>query len=300
MRLATQTDSSFIALRPFSTLSLLPPQSLLSSSASLIVDPALTFIATRVVRLEEYYELAWANPEEVALLSSITIGADPDWGKVHLFPVRWPVLVADEGQDLSEKRTLGRCGSFLKKRLTSLHGTQRALVPWEENPAFLAGRPYQINANIRIGRETQAGLLSLIDVNDHLMVRGLSHLLKTAMLKCMSRTFVDTACMELYVAMEATLEIILRKLRANGLRNPSNKDASDYLLQAVGASHRLDRYYEQYYEDRIKALHPNSRFGPASFTPLYVDDLYMLYDDLLGTIEFLITGSSRRHQGHRH
>jgi hypothetical protein len=55
-------------------------------------------------------------------------------------------------------------------------------------------------------------------------------------------------------------------------------------------SFALDKYYEEFYEDRIKAVHPNSRFGPAKFTPLYVDDLFMLYNDLLRTFEFLITG----------
>ena len=40
----------------------------------------------------------------------------------------------------------------------------------------------------------------------------------------------------------------------------------------------------------LKAIHPNSRFGLDRFTPLHVDDLYMLYNDLLRNFEFLITG----------
>ena len=128
------------------------------------------------------------------------------------------------------------------------------------------------------------------------MIRGLVHLQKTAMLKCLSRSFVDTACLEIYIALEASLEIILRTLRRNGVRTPSNKDASDYLLEAHGAPYRLDKYYEEFYEDRIKAVHPNSRYGLAMFSPLNVDDLYMLYSDLLRTFEFLITGKPNCHE----
>jgi hypothetical protein len=271
--------------------------SFLGFDASLIIDEALSFSATRVLEDEDeqYYELAWASPEEIALFASITVGANPDFGKAHLFPARWPVHVSDEGQDLSDLNVLTEARGVLIETLSAT-ASRVELNEWVEHPPLLSSRAYRLNGDLGLPPAYQSLLLRSIDRTDPLMIRGLAHLLKTAMLKCLSRTFVDTGCLELYVALEASLQIIMRTLRENGVRNPSNRDASDYLLEAFGASYRLDKYYEEFYEDRIKAVHPNSRFGPASFTPLYVDDLFMLYNDLLRTFEFLITGKPNAYE----
>lgn len=291
MKIAGHRTKQRIALRPLSTLSLLPETSYLNHDASLVIGNELSFTAVRVVEDQEYFELAWASPEEVALLASITVGAHPDYGKVHFFPARWPVFVVDEGQDLSNEHVLEVAEACLKGTLTDARESQ-AKNAWEELPPVFVSRPYSFNSNVKLTSAYQKFLLSSIDLNNHLLIRGLSHLLKTAMLKCLSRTFVDTACLEIYVSLEATLQIILERLRSNGMVNPSNKDASNYLLEAFGEPYRLDKYYEAYYEDRIKAVHPSSRFGVAKFTPLFVDDLFMLYDDLLRNYEFLITGQA--------
>jgi len=291
VKIAQHGTKRRIALRPLSTLSLLPDASYLSHDASLVIGKELSFTAVRVAEDEEYFELAWASPEEVALLASITVGTHPEYGKVHFFPARWPVSVEDDGQDLSDQTVLELANECLKAALTDGHES-RGQNSWEELPPLLASRTYSFNTNVQLTSAYQKFLLSSIDINNHLMIRGLSHLLKTAMLKCLSRTFIDTACLEIYIALEATLQIILDRLRSQGMVNPSNKDASNYLLEAFGELYRLDKYYEAYYEDRIKAVHPSSRFGVAKFTPLYVDDLYMLYDDLLRNYEFLITGQT--------
>lgn len=297
MKIAEHDTERRIALRPLSTLSLLPQMSYLNYDASLVIGEELSFTVVRIVEDEEYFELAWASPEEIALLASITIGAHPKSGKVHLFPARWPVFVVDEGQDLSNKHVLELAESCLRGVLADKHES-RGGNSWEELPPLLISRPYCFNNNVQLTSAYQAFLLRSIDLNNHLMIRGLSHMLKTAMLKCLSRTFVDTACLEIYIALEATLEIILERLRGQGMVNPSNKDASDYLLEAVGESYRLDKYYEAYYEDRIKAVHPSSRYGIFKFTPLYVDDLFMLYNDLLRNYEFLITGQANCYAEH--
>jgi hypothetical protein len=291
VQLANIKINNVIVLRSLSTLSLLPNNSYVNTNASFVSGEEVSFTATRVTKDDEYYELAWAYPEEVALMASITIGAHPDFGKVSFFPARWPIYVVDEGQDLSDMKVLTIAESLLRAQLT-----ESKMNSWEELPPFLTSRPYSFNDNLHLSKAYQLKLLHLIDINDSLMIRGLVHLLKTSMLRCLSRSFIDTACLEIYIALEATLEIILRKLRSKGVLNPSNKDASDYLLQSFGESYRLEKYYQEYYEDRIKAIHPNSRFGPAKFPPLFVDDLYMLYNDLLRTYEFLITAQPNSYE----
>lgn len=286
MRIAEKDERQRIVLRPLASSSLLPEQSCLSSNSSLIVEEGLSFFAARIVEDEEYFELAWSTPEEISLMAALTIGANPDFGKVCLFPARWPVYVADEGQDLSSAVAVENATKLLRQKLLESRNPNN----WEEMPPFVTERPYGFNRGMPLSPEYVSRLIASIDTNNHVLVRGLSHLLKTSMLKQLSSSFIDTACLEIYVALEATLDLILERLRQAGHPNPSNRDASRYIQEAFGQPHKVDKYYEQYYEDRIKAVHPNSRFGASNFTPLYVDDLYMLYEDLLRNFEFLITG----------
>ncbi len=282
-------NKSRISLRPMSSLSLLPTKSYLNRNASLVIHDDLSFMAVRVFEEEDdYYELAWCSPEEIALMASLTIGTHPDYGKVHLFPASWFTFITDDDQDLSDSKIIESARIVLKERLSEVVKLGK-LTTWDELPPCLSIRSYNFNQNVRLSHQYQSFLLESIDLQNHLLVRGLSHFLKSAMLKCLSRSFIDTACLEIYVALESTLQIILEKLRASGMHNPSNRDASNFLLEAFDEPYRLEKYYEQFYEDRIKAVHPSSRFGVAKFTPLYVDDLYMLYNDLLRNFEFLIT-----------
>lgn len=280
---------NYLIVRPLTTRSLLPQENYSDKDGSFISREDVAFFVTRVTSTDEYYELGWSHPKEIALFSSLVIGAHPDYGKVFIYPVRWPLYVDDTGQDLSDKNYLEELADGIKRETGAKLGTAKQINPWEELPPAFIKTPYEINKNTRLDKNYQNLLFKSIDCDSDLLIRGLSHLLKSGMLSKLGRMFIDTACLELYVALEATLHIILSRLRKTGMSSPSNKDASDYLLDKFGESYRLDRYYQDFYDDRIKALHPNSRFGTAKFVPLYVDDLYMLYNDLLRNFEFLIT-----------
>jgi hypothetical protein len=293
-----QPSTKSIIVRPLATFSLLPSESFLSEDPSFVVDDAISFSATRAEVEERYYELAWCTAQEVRLYGSLIIGANPERGKIILYPMRWPVRIVDLGQDLSSSTDLEEIRRHLEGEITERFSTGSDPSLWEELPPFLKKRPYQINSNVWLDHSYQEFLWQRIDPESDLMVRGLSHMIKCGMLTSLGRAFLDTACLEIYVAMESTLEIILDRLRQSGYKNPSNRDASDYLLAAFNEPHRLDRYYAEYYDDRIKATHPNSRFGSAKFTPLYVDDLYMLYNDLLRNFEFCITGEPNCYRRH--
>ena len=280
-----------ITLRVLCTYSMLPGKSFLSKDASIFIDEDLCFLATRTQEKDEYYELAWCAPEEISLIGSVVVGMHPEYGKAFFYPARWPYYLEDDEQDLSCDDQMKDIYEHLKKKIEVRHLSEKDLNAWEELPAFLKDSPYSFNHQVKLSSTYQQYLLGQIKQDDHLMIRGLSHLLKCGMLRCLSRSFIDTACLEIYIALEATLQIILTRLQSAGNSNPSNKDASDYLLKSFGEPYCLDRYYQDYYDDRIKAIHPSSRFGIAMFTPLYVDDLYMLYNDLLRNYEFLITGT---------
>jgi hypothetical protein len=129
----------------------------------------------------------------------------------------------------------------------------------------------------------------LIDVGDHLLIRGLGALLKANMLGHHPE-FLESACMSLWVAMEASLRIIQHKLREAGFERPTAKDAGAYIDRAFENKFESDGYFEDFYDDRIRTVHPESRFGVYPGAPLDADDFYDLHDMLAPLYDFLITG----------
>jgi hypothetical protein len=63
-----------------------------------------------------------------------------------------------------------------------------------------------------------------------------------------------------------------------------------FIHDAFNDIHRLGRYFEDYYDGRIKTLHPESRYGIFPHAPLAVDDFHFLYDDMLEVYAFLLCG----------
>lgn len=52
----------------------------------------------------------------------------------------------------------------------------------------------------------------------------------------------------------------------------------------------LDKYFKEHYENRIKTLHPESRFGIFPHAPLMVDEYYHLHGSMRDLYVYLLTG----------
>jgi hypothetical protein len=97
--------------------------------------------------------------------------------------------------------------------------------------------------------------------------------------------------MMLYVALEASFQLFRRILQAKGNPNPTASDAGAYLDEAFNPHVRSGMpYFAQYYEDRIKTLHPQSRYGVFAYAPLAGDDYFLLHHALVDVYGFLVTG----------
>ena len=104
----------------------------------------------------------------------------------------------------------------------------------------------------------------------------------------------------LFISLEASLRLVLRALKQQGNRNPTSEDAMNYIQKVFdmppiyinnGSKIRhMKNYFQEYYESRIKSVHPESRFGIFPFAQLQVDDFYFLKDDLIEVYAFLLTG----------
>lgn len=319
---------SGIFLRAYSPLGYYPTNALRDKDASLIIDEDLIYSVVRykpVVIQNGYYhtDSEWLKPEEIRLLSAIALSVPEDCGKVYFYPDK-AYKVDDAEYDLSDKEILNDLKKHLLSEMTDkdyydprnfLIRRQYAapeypasteseeLEDFEDTsqepdlwfvsnpppPAILGGAKYRIH-DLILEVSRQKEIFDAIDIEDHLLIRGLGAFLKGDVLRAHS-IFHTESCISLHIAMEATLQLILRRLKET-IPNPSNKDASKFLGEAFNSNYP-ERYFEDFYEDRIKAIHPASRFGIFPDAPLEADDFYDLYDPLRAVYDYLISGHVR-------
>ena len=279
-----------ILLRAYMPLGFYPKNALNSPNSSFVVDNNLIYSVTRFkdVEIESYYiEREWIVPEEIQLLSAIALSVEDDYGKVFAYPHPVGFKLKDEEYDLSDKRTLEEFGQILLK---SLKNDAKKFWLTVDPPIALGGPEYKFNENAYdVNRQIE--IYNSIDLRDHLLIRGLGAFLKGDLLSA-HHIFHTEACISLHIAMEATLQIILRRLR-NTIQNPSNKDASKYICEVFQSQYIPEHYFEDYYTDRIVAVHPSNRVGTFPDAPLAADDFADLYEELRSVYDFLLTGKVR-------
>ena len=155
-------------------------------------------------------------------------------------------------------------------------------------PPITGGPKYDFRAS-GINYELARTLYNSIDINDALVVRGLTTLIKAAMLH-FHHQFFEAAIYSLFISMEVSFRLVMRALRAKGIPEPTSKDAMIYIHDAFNDVIRVDKYFEEYYEGRIMTFHPESRYGIYPHAPLAADDYYCLFNDMLEVYAFLLCG----------
>ena len=265
-----------------------PKKALSVPNSAFVIDDDLIFSAVRFeeVKIEEYYfEREWLKPEEVRLLSALVLAVPVDYGKVFAYPHPLSFRIDEEEYDLSNTNIIKQIKTDL---IHSLEKENNEFWQTVDPPPFLNGPKYKFNENAK-DLKRQKDIFEAIDLNDHLLIRGLGAYIKGDLLS-VHHIFHTEACISMHIAMEATLHIILRRLKTK-IQNPSNKDASSYLGKAFNSKYIPEKYFEDYYSDRILAVHPSNRIGTFPDVPLITDDFYHLYEDLKSVYDFLITGN---------
>lgn len=229
-------------------------------------------------------EREWLEPAEIRLLSALALSVINAHGKVFAYPYGTP-LVMETAKDITQAAFHDEALDQLIPRISL---SESRFVNSGEPPPILGGRDYEINSN---ATDVAHRILvhDNVDTNNHLLIRGLGALLKGDLLN-QHELFHTESCMSLWVAMEASMHLIWRRLRNSGKANPSNSDASKYLSEAFGQHIVPAKYFGDFYDDRIKTVHPNSRFGVYPDAPLAADDYFDLYIQLRSVFDFLTTG----------
>lgn len=266
-----------LRIRLLSNIGFYPRGDIQGPKGTYYLDEQLAFIAVRTdeQRAHNYWsEVTLLAFEEIRFLSAILLSMRPDRGVLHIYPSG--AHIVDVTPDFS---VLYEQAKQFASKVADYRSTTSIPIS--------GGAPYRISTQ-EIDRKLYNRLVTRISVRDHLMLRGLSAILKADMLQ-VHREFGEEAQSLLYVAMEAAFQLTLRILRESGVQNPSALDAGQFLYSTFPNEQPGRRFFEDYYDDRIKAFHPHSRFGTFAFPPMNAGDFYGLRAGLISMFQFLIT-----------
>lgn len=229
-----------------------------------------------------YSEFDEPTVEELRLMAALLLPLGWNKGMVILYPQQTS-LALDERIDLTEPELAGRLVDILRRQLTFEKPSLRNDGP---PPKAFGGVPYTYRDE-RSPSSLQRRIYDSIDVSDYLLMRGLGALIKGPML-LQYREFGDHALFALFIALEASFQLVLRRLRLRGNANPSSTDAARLIEDVFGEEPSSARYFEDFYTDRIKAFHPESRFGVYPYVPLCNSDFFSLFYALREVYRWLI------------
>lgn len=253
-------------------------------------DAVLTAVRyTQLQRSDDYYsEVEWAEPHEIRLFASLALARESGEGAIIIYPL--PLAYYP---NLNETVVLGDASLLedLKQALISEIKRTRRRNSWYYRalvgPPFISRRRYN-DCGRGFAQPRYEQLLAAIQLDDYLVVRALSTWIRSSMLACHYQ-FIEEAITTLFISMEASFRLVLRRLRELGNPEPNSRDAAQFVGQAFNEA-PLDHYLQEYYESRIKTFHPESRFGIYPHAPLMVDDFYHLHESLRDLYVYLLIG----------
>jgi hypothetical protein len=120
------------------------------------------------------------------------------------------------------------------------------------------------------------------------MLRGVNCLLKARM-AFQHQELAEAACIFLWVALDAAYSLVRKRLQERGIANPTSKDAALYFEEISGYETEWERFFEDDYDNRIRAIHPDNRFGAEAIPQFCADDFYELNDTLLEFFRFFVS-----------
>lgn len=287
----------------FSPLGMYPRGTHCTPSVLFHADEEIVFAITHGARWSvandglPYSEVDWLEPEVVRLLGSLMMTEKfPEGLRCRFYPVPHAGFTIDqESLDLADPTTAVRA----KRAMMRVAGNSHWDKHFQRQMAALLGREVSLFDPLELSLELFQRYWECIDIDNHLLMRGMQALVKSDMLAA-HEEFQEEATISTFIALDASHELVLRHLRENGVINPSSADAGEWLfrtfdepLGVYGAEGM--KYFEDFYAQRVQTVHPGSRYGDVPFAPVMVDDHIHLRQALPGVFGFLVLGEHNPH-----
>jgi hypothetical protein len=273
-------------LRLMSPLGRYPANSFCSESAALIVSPEVCFSIVRVPRGGcGFSELDCLTAFEIPLYGSILLSGEAGSPYLYPYPTGSSVTLKTQHLESIDEPCIRQCRSVLLETIQrNMEGYAASF--WHKPPA-LGGMKYDIVSDYMLGSDRLSVLYRLETANP-LILRGVNCLLKAHM-AFQHGELSEAACIYLWIALDAAHSMVLQKLRETGVVNPTSSDAVRYFEKWSGYQTEWDRFFEDDYENRIRAIHPDNRFGAEAIPQFLVDDFYQLNELLIPFFHFFVS-----------
>jgi hypothetical protein len=265
-----------------SPLGAYPLDSIVSDDAAFIVTSDISFSIVRIVEEDwGFSEVDPLSPLDIPLLGALLLS-----GAGYPYPFGGVELQAEKRETLNAD-CIAECRQHLLAHIEAQasHAPPSAAV---HTPPINGGRPYDTYYFGEV-REKVIDCAARLQSADAVLLRGIGALLK-AQMAWTHGEFADAACIYLWVALDAAHSLTLRKLRESGVQNPTSKDASAHLNSVIGFETPWEKFFEEDYENRIRAIHPDNRFGAEVRPQFLADDFYELRHLLIPYFAYLVTG----------
>jgi len=265
-----------------SPLGTYPCNTIASDDAAFVVNSDLSFSIVRIVEEDwGFSEVDSLSPLDIPLFGALLLS-----GAGYPYPFGGVELEAEE-RNLLDADCIAECRHHLLVHINAQnnHAPRAAVV---HAPPINGGRPYE-TYDFGDVRGKVIACAARLQSADAVLLRGVAALLK-AQMAWTHGEFADAACIYLWIALDAAHSLTLRKLRESGIQNPTSKDASAHLNSVIGFETPWEKFFEEDYENRIRAIHPDNRFGAEVRPQFLADDFYELRHLLIPYFGYLVTG----------
>lgn len=290
MKLSYKPVEEGFQVRLMSPLGSYPSSNFVAESAALVVTPELCFSIARVKGADwSFSEVDKLCPREIPLLGTVLLSGDAGDPYIYPYPADTEVLLETTADIPLSAECFAECTDFLLAALRKIGS--RSPAETIHIPPALGGASYELVSTSQRRAAEQLSNFHHLQAADPLLIRGVALLLKAHM-AWRHRELAEAACIFLWICLDAAHSLILRKLRASGINNPTSKDAARWFESMSGYDTGWDRFFEDDYDNRIRAVHPDSRFGAEARPQFLADDFLELNDVLVPLFQHLVAESA--------
>jgi hypothetical protein len=286
-------------VRLMSPLGRYPADNFCSDSDALIVSPEICFSIVRVGKGGRHWgfsEVEILTVPELPLIGCILLAGEAGTPHLYPYPTSYSVLLKTESLEDIQDRHIPDCKSSLLEEILKKNNVKGATSSFHKPPS-LGGMKYNLIPNSGADSDRLMVLRRLKTANP-IILRGVSCLLKGQMAFQHSE-FGEAGCIFLWIALDAAHSLVLQKLRESGIVNPTSADAATYFEEISGYKTEWEKFFEDDYKNRIRALHPDNRFGAEAIPQFLADDFLELNAVLIQFFYFIVSeeeplGNSRQ------
>lgn len=278
--------------RIYAPLGHYPKKSIHFGNSLLFISEDLIYSVSKtdVSLFEKDCNISWMTSEDICMSASLILGSDDQICSLYSLPnyiTDFPELRKHNFDFLTPKSA-----DLLKKELIRLLKS-KVLPDYLTHlaPPIFDGIPYGFVNETNTNEIRVVETYKKIDRNNIYILRGLKSIVRSRMLS--RSNFLEEAAIQMYIGLESMCEYFKGIISSNNIKNPTMKDhiipyMEEYFPNPY--SNHIQDMLSGLLEDRIKSIHPNSRYGSFLHIPLQIDDYYDNFYEVVNLYNFLITG----------